>query len=225
MQGPSAPRATARGPSVVSTVAEPAERGRFPRSRSLAQGLHDGGAADVVLVELMKSCECGICLEVMFMPCVGLCGHSFCHGCIGRLGRTSVSAVCPICRAPFGALHDRPANLLVSSLIQQYFPLEYERKRAQQPLPAAGPLVLRARGGGNDNMAVADRGRQAEVRAHYWLRPAWRRFILWLRPLWPWVRFAAPLVYPALVVVLWLFMFRSVCVRQRMPPRRSLMPL
>lgn len=152
------------------------------------------------------------------MPRVGQCGHSFCEDCILRLGLDK--AICPICRAPFGA--ERPPNILVKGLIQQYFPMEYERRRLQQPAVAVpGPLVLKPRGGrgahrGDENIdnsnamvVVMDGGGGGDDQGLSRRQRLWRHFVVWIRPLWPWVRFAAPVFYPVFVLCLWWWMFRN----------------
>lgn len=134
----------------------------FPRPQSLQNVSGGIDSSSVVLVELSKSVECGICLEVMYLPLVGKCGHSFCEPCIRRM--LSGFRMCPICRGEFGALEERPPNILVKGLIQHYFPVEYERKRVQEQKGDVRdhlhgedrsqeeeendvPLVIRARGG------------------------------------------------------------------------------
>lgn len=60
--------------------------------------------------------------------------------------------VCPICRGEFGVLEERPPNILVKGLIQQFFSVEYERKRLKsaqnedfEEVENVQPLSFRAR--------------------------------------------------------------------------------
>ena len=169
---------------------------------------------DVVLVELSKSVECGICLDFLLDPLVGSCGHSFCASCIGAM-LSSGARTCPICRGDFGELGDRPQNILVRSLIQHYFPVEYERKRQRQAVqregvgPAEGGLVLRPRPNNNNDVVARRRDRDEE-------RRGWMRAVMhFLRPLWPVFRFAPVLVYPLFLFVLFWMMFRGSGGRRR----------
>jgi hypothetical protein len=170
-----------------------------------------------VLVELQKSVECGICLDFLFDPIVGCCGHSFCASCIGAM-LSGGARTCPVCRGDFGELRDRPHNILVRSLILHYFPVEYERKRLRQKAPqeegtAEGGLVLRPRlvvaNNNNNNAVLRRRDRDEERRG--WLRAV----VNYLRPLWPMFRFAPVLVYPLFLFVMFWMMFRGSGGRRR----------
>ncbi len=167
---------------------------------------------DVVLVELCKSVECGICLDVMFEPVVGECGHSFCAACIAAM-LTGGARSCPICRGDFGQLDDRPNNILVRSLIQHYFPVEYERRRVRHARQigaveggASGGLVLRPRA-----PPIVPRQERSGDDGRVWLRALLRM----LRPLWPVFRYAPALIYPLFVAVLFWAMFRRNGRRRR----------
>lgn len=161
-----------------------------------------------MLGELSKTVECGICLEVMYLPLVGQCGHSFCRACVLRLLREC--RVCPVCRGDFGRLEERPPNILVKSLVQHYFPVDYERRRLRSQRDdeeqtalsadaqaAVAPLVLRPRALPVASVGVGG-GRGDEARA------LWQRLLTVLRPAWPVVKWALPLLYPLLLLLLWL---------------------
>lgn len=51
---------------------------------------------DELLLRLISSLECLICSEVMHVPFLSICGHSFCYGCLDAWFETKVN--CPTCR-------------------------------------------------------------------------------------------------------------------------------
>lgn len=52
---------------------------------------------DELLVRLVSTLECLICSEVMHVPFLAMCGHSFCYGCLSAWFETKIN--CPTCRA------------------------------------------------------------------------------------------------------------------------------
>lgn len=51
---------------------------------------------DQLLLSVVSSLECLICSEVMHVPFLAQCGHSFCYGCLNSWFETKVN--CPTCR-------------------------------------------------------------------------------------------------------------------------------
>ncbi|KAM9919244.1 hypothetical protein OXX59_008086 [Metschnikowia pulcherrima] len=51
---------------------------------------------DGLLIRMAGSLECSICSEVMHVPFLAVCGHSFCYGCLDSWFETKVN--CPTCR-------------------------------------------------------------------------------------------------------------------------------
>lgn len=60
---------------------------RRSRSAHALMDQEDSRSHDVMFVELLKTVECAICLDIMFEPVVGICGHSFCERCIDSFSR------------------------------------------------------------------------------------------------------------------------------------------
>ena len=83
--------------------------------------------------ENLDDFECSICVELLYEPYTGPCGHSFCRRCAGEARRRDPR--CPTCRASWRGV---PANLPVSSAlataIRRIAPSEYAA-RATEALP------------------------------------------------------------------------------------------
>ena len=79
--------------------------------------------------ENLDDFECSICVELLYEPYTGPCGHSFCRRCAGEARCRDPR--CPTCRASW---RDAPANLPVSSTlataIQRIAPAEYAARAA-----------------------------------------------------------------------------------------------
>lgn len=56
----------------------------------------DAELKDDVLLGVVANLECLICSEVMHVPFLAQCGHSFCYGCLNSWFETKVN--CPTCR-------------------------------------------------------------------------------------------------------------------------------
>lgn len=80
--------------------------------------------------ENLDDFECSICVELLYEPYTGPCGHSFCRRCAGEARCRDPR--CPTCRASW---RDGPANLPVSSTlataIQRIAPAEYTARAAE----------------------------------------------------------------------------------------------
>lgn len=51
---------------------------------------------DAAILQILSTLECVICLEVMHVPFLCSCGHSFCYGCLNSWFQTKLN--CPTCR-------------------------------------------------------------------------------------------------------------------------------
>ena len=82
--------------------------------------------------ENLDEFECSICVELLYEPYTGPCGHSFCRRCAGEARRRDPR--CPTCRASWRGV---PANLPVSSAlataIRRLAPSEYAARAAESP--------------------------------------------------------------------------------------------
>jgi Lon protease-like protein len=80
--------------------------------------------------EDLDNFECSICVELLYEPYTGPCGHSFCRRCAGEARRRDPR--CPTCRASW---RDAPANLPISSTlataIRRIAPAEYAARAAE----------------------------------------------------------------------------------------------
>ena len=80
--------------------------------------------------ENLDEFECSICVELLYDPYTGPCGHSFCRRCAGEARRRDPR--CPTCRASWRGV---PANLPVSSAlataIRRIAPSEYAARGAE----------------------------------------------------------------------------------------------
>lgn len=59
--------------------------------------LIDGGLKDSIVLQIVSILECAICLDVMHVPFVCSCGHSFCFGCLRSWLKNKLN--CPTCRS------------------------------------------------------------------------------------------------------------------------------
>ena len=82
--------------------------------------------------ETWTSSSVPICVELLYEPYTGPCGHSFCRRCAGEARRRDPR--CPTCRASWRGV---PANLPVSSAlataIRRLAPAEYAARAAEAP--------------------------------------------------------------------------------------------
>lgn len=56
----------------------------------------DTNLKDAVIMQMISNLECVICLEVMHVPFLCSCGHSFCYGCLESWFKNKLN--CPTCR-------------------------------------------------------------------------------------------------------------------------------
>jgi hypothetical protein len=75
--------------------------------------------------------DCQLCLSMLCEPVTIACGHTFCKTCLIAVMDRSRKK-CPTCRAPchFSA-RGRVVNVLVSSMLKQYFPVQYAKRLAE----------------------------------------------------------------------------------------------
>ncbi|GBL48628.1 hypothetical protein CJJ07_001316 [Candidozyma auris] len=52
---------------------------------------------DQLILNIVSSLECSICSEVMHVPFLASCGHTFCYNCLNAWFETKIN--CPTCRA------------------------------------------------------------------------------------------------------------------------------
>ncbi|QWU86574.1 hypothetical protein CA3LBN_000792 [Candidozyma haemuli] len=57
----------------------------------------DHALKDQLILKVISSLECSICSEVMHVPFLASCGHSFCYNCLNAWFATKVN--CPTCRS------------------------------------------------------------------------------------------------------------------------------
>lgn len=65
----------------------------------------DTSLKDAAILQILSNLECVICLEVMHIPFLCSCGHSFCYGCLNSWFKTKLN--CPTCRTDL----DEPPTL------------------------------------------------------------------------------------------------------------------
>ena len=56
----------------------------------------DSGLKDALIIQTLSTLECVICLEVMHVPFLCACGHSFCYACLAAWLKNKLN--CPTCR-------------------------------------------------------------------------------------------------------------------------------
>lgn len=56
----------------------------------------DSALKDAALINILHNIECAICLEVMLVPFMCACGHSFCYRCLNSWFENKLN--CPTCR-------------------------------------------------------------------------------------------------------------------------------
>lgn len=56
----------------------------------------DQALTDNLLDKISSTLECTVCSEIMHVPVIATCGHSFCYECCSSWFKTKVS--CPVCR-------------------------------------------------------------------------------------------------------------------------------
>ena len=91
--------------------------------------------------ENLDEFECSICVELLYEPYTGPCGHSFCRRCAGEARRRDPR--CPTCRASWRGV---PANLPISSAlataIRRLAPSEYAARAAEPPFEPVAERTL-----------------------------------------------------------------------------------
>lgn len=65
----------------------------------------DSSLKDAAILQILSTLECVICLEIMHVPFLCSCGHSFCYGCLNSWFKTKLN--CPTCRTDL----DEPPTL------------------------------------------------------------------------------------------------------------------
>lgn len=74
--------------------------------------------------------SCALCLRLFFEPVSTACGHTFCKVCIMRA--LHMQRRCPVCRLPcLLSVTSPPVNVVIQSMIERQFPLEYEARREE----------------------------------------------------------------------------------------------
>lgn len=99
----------------------------------------DGQLKDELILKIISSLECLICSELMHVPFLASCGHSFCYGCLDVWFETKVN--CPTCRKdmkepPLLNLslkeHSKAiSDLIIDTLEDQQLRAEMAQSRAQ----------------------------------------------------------------------------------------------
>jgi hypothetical protein len=69
--------------------------------------------------ELLRQCECSVCMDILAMPHILVCGHSFCYTCIIDFAKSNPK--CPICQSTFtvkDAYHNRHLADMIRELMK-----------------------------------------------------------------------------------------------------------
>lgn len=95
----------------------------------------DGELKDELILSLISHLECLICSEVMHVPFLAQCGHSFCYGCLNLWFETKVN--CPTCRkdmefAPILNIQLREVSKNISDLIIESLEDNLHREELQK---------------------------------------------------------------------------------------------
>lgn len=101
-----------------------------------AWALIDSGLKDSLILQTVSNLECVICLDVMHVPFLCSCGHSFCFGCLRSWLKNKLN--CPTCRSK---LKDPPVLNIqlrdVSKALTEMFMDSLEDGDAKQSLKDA----------------------------------------------------------------------------------------
>lgn len=95
---------------------------------------------DEVILSIISHLECLVCSEVMHVPFLAQCGHSFCYGCLNSWFETKVN--CPTCRqdmelVPVLNLQLREVSKTITDLVIDSMEDELHKKELQDARAAA----------------------------------------------------------------------------------------
>ncbi|CAK9017587.1 unnamed protein product [Durusdinium trenchii] len=89
----------------------------------------------------LEDCDCALCHELIVHPVVLPCAHVFCQGCLAACLQSSGGRRCPLCRRLLHATktEDLAVCSLLSSLLEERFPEEYQKRKADAIAPELVP--------------------------------------------------------------------------------------